>query len=510
MKAVILAAGIGSRLQPITYNNPKCLTKIYGTSLLERQIQSLESNAVTDVYIVTGYRMDAINSLQLNRKYKKIKIHLVENKNYEMTNNMYSLYLVSKYLKGEAFILCNGDIIFENSIVKELIQSEFDDLVAVEQGLFLEESMKIQLNEQNLIIDISKNIGETHSFGCSADLYKFSKLSSEILFTEIEKIIEDEKNLKDWTEVALQRLFRQKRLFMKPHLINGHKWVEIDNYEDLEIADFLFSDLEINQNTICFIDIDGTLFSGNKLIEGSDKFISYLQESKIEFYLLSNNSSYSKLSLSQKLSGMGIKVTEDQIILSTDGLIEYLQQEKITNTYIVGTPEMKEMFELIGIDPESKNPSCVVLGYDTDISYRKIVQASYFINKGVPLLATHCDVNCPTPEGPIPDIGSFLKMFEVALNQKPEKVFGKPNSEMIKHKINKFNHSSINSVVIGDRVYTDMVLAKNCNIGFICVLSGETKREQIEDLESYPDLIVNKAYEIIKKIKIKDPQKVVD
>ncbi|NRG01612.1 phosphocholine cytidylyltransferase family protein, partial [Paenibacillus dendritiformis] len=179
-----------------------------------------------------GYRVEAIKSLELNRKYKKIKIHIIENENYEMTNNMYSLYLVSEYLKGEDFLLCNGDIIFEHSIVKEMIQSEFDDLVAVEQGLFLEESMKIQLNEQNLIIDISKNIEKSLSFGCSADLYKFSKVSSEILFTEIEKIIEDEKNLKDWTEVALQRLFRQKRLFMKPHLINGHKWVEIDNYQD--------------------------------------------------------------------------------------------------------------------------------------------------------------------------------------------------------------------------------------------------------------------------------------
>ncbi|NRG01140.1 HAD-IIA family hydrolase, partial [Paenibacillus dendritiformis] len=235
---------------------------------------------------------------------------------------------------------------------------------------------------------------------------------------------------------------------------------------------------------------------------------SYLQESKIEFYLLSNNSSYSKLSLSQKLSGMGIKVTEDQIILSTDGLIEYLQQEKITNTYVVGTSEMKKMFEKNGIDSDSKNPSYVVLGYDTDISYEKIATASNFLNKGIPLLATHCDVNCPTPGGPVPDIGSFLKMFEAALDKKPEKVFGKPNPEMIKHKINKFNHSNINSVVIGDRVYTDMILAKNCNLGFICVLSGETKREHIEDLGLYPDLIVNKAYDIIEKIKIKVPQKV--
>jgi len=250
-------------------------------------------------------------------------------------------------------------------------------------------------------------------------------------------------------------------------------------------------DRNLQSKKLVFLDMDGTIYLGNNLIPGTKKFLAYLNNKDVNYYFLTNNSSCSKKDYVKKLSNLGLAAREDQIILSTDGVIEFLLEKNIKEVYVVGTRSMKEEFIKSGIDVKSKSPAYVILGFDTELTYEKLKTAAFFLLNGVDLIATHPDLVCPTPEGPIPDAGSMLALFEKSTKKKPVKIFGKPNADMVNHIIKKHRVSPEEVVFIGDRIYTDMELAHRINCDFILVLSGETKKEDIEDLSEEPSLIVD-------------------
>ena len=501
MKAIILAAGVGSRLRPITDNKPKCLVKVAGKPILWYQIDAFYKAGIKDITIVTGHLSEQIKDFINTNKFQwtGTAINIIENNVYNKTNNMYSLYLTKPFINSEAFLLINGDVAIESAIVKAIVDHDLADLIAVEKGNYNDESMKIIVDTNNRVIDISKKIVKENSFGTSIDLYKFSKTSSEIFFKEMKRIIEDDNNLNDWTEIALQRLLNSNRLHMTPMNIENKKWVEIDNYEDLALADKLFADFDrsLSDKKLLFIDLDGTVYLGDNRIDGSDKFIEYLNNNGIKFYFFSNNSSKSKEEYIQKLKKFKIDTSIDNIILSTDGLIDYLKNNKIFTVYTIGTAAMKKMLRENGIEPESDSPELIVLGYDTELTYEKLKKACIFLNKGLEYIATHIDVVCPTPDGNIPDIGSFMKLIEMTTGKKPLKTFGKPNKEMLEFVLKRENILAKESALIGDRIYTDKKLADNAWCSFICVLSGETQRHDLEELENFPDLISKTLFDII-------------
>jgi HAD superfamily hydrolase (TIGR01450 family) len=248
---------------------------------------------------------------------------------------------------------------------------------------------------------------------------------------------------------------------------------------------------------VAFLDLDGTIYMGDDLIPGAKEFLDYLEEKGIFFYFLSNNSSRSKADYVKKLSALDIHTDEEGIILSTDGVIAYLLERNIKEIYVVGTTSMNQMFIEAGFDLESSNPSFVILGFDTEITYEKLKEAALFIQNGVELIATHPDLVCPTPDGFIPDTGAMLALFEKATNKKPLKIFGKPNPEMITHILKKHNVSPEFVVMIGDRIYTDMELARRIPCDSILVLSGETKRGDLASIEVRPTLIVESVADLI-------------
>jgi HAD superfamily hydrolase (TIGR01457 family) len=258
---------------------------------------------------------------------------------------------------------------------------------------------------------------------------------------------------------------------------------------------------------VAFLDLDGTIYMGDALIPGAKEFLDYLKDKGIFFYFLSNNSSRSKADYVKKLSALGIYTDEEGIILSTDGVIEYLKDKKTKNIYVVGTKSMKEMFIQAGFDIESPNPSFVILGFDTELTYEKLKTAALFIQNGVELIATHPDLVCPTPEGFIPDTGAMLALFEKATSKKPLKIFGKPNPEMITHILKKHNVSPENVVMVGDRIYTDMELAQRIPCDFILVLSGETKKKDLAQIEEQPTLVVESIADLIPRKKRKAAKK---
>ncbi|MCT8668284.1 NTP transferase domain-containing protein, partial [Glaesserella parasuis] len=149
MKGVILAAGIGSRLRPMTDDKPKCLVKVSGKPMLEYQLDAYRMAGIKDIVIVIGYKGEHIE--RYCRYINDLNITIIKNEEYEETNNMYSLYLAKEHLQGEPFILNNADLVIEKEIIANMLAAKEDNLVAVDVGLYNDESMKIICDSEGYI-----------------------------------------------------------------------------------------------------------------------------------------------------------------------------------------------------------------------------------------------------------------------------------------------------------------------------------------------------------------------
>jgi len=234
IRAIILSAGRGSRLKPLTDHKPKCLVNINKISLLERQIKILAHNGVKEITVVIGYLAE--NVRKKFRNYREANIKFITNKDYIKTNNMYSLMLAQKENQN-GFILMNGDVLFDSKIIKALIESDHGNVFPVDQNNYYQEAMKIIVKD-GLIKSISKDIPASESSGCSVDIYKFSKQGSKKLFEKINDIIKNQKRVNQWTEMAIQEIFSKINVY--PVYIGGNKWMDIDDFDDLKKAKKIF------------------------------------------------------------------------------------------------------------------------------------------------------------------------------------------------------------------------------------------------------------------------------
>ena len=237
----------------------------------------------------------------------------------------------------------------------------------------------------------------------------------------------------------------------------------------------------------CFIfDLDGTVYLGNQPIHGTIAFIKDHWQTK-EFYFLTNNTSKNLNTYLAKLNAMGIPANIDQVLSPLLPLVDYLQTQGITHVYPVGNQEFRGYIsEHMSENTFTDDPDlcqAVLLGYDTELTYEKLRTSCLLLhNKNIAFLATHPDKVCPSPLGPLPDTGSFMALYEAATGRVPDVVFGKPNTIMLSRLLKMYAKEEM--VMIGDRLYTDMVLAKNAGIDSILVLSGESTQK---DVDACPD-----------------------
>ena len=246
-----------------------------------------------------------------------------------------------------------------------------------------------------------------------------------------------------------------------------------------------------------FLDLDGTIYLGDGLIEGASQFLDRLEQHGIRRFFLSNNSSKSVSQYLEKLRIMGIDATEGEILLSTHDLISWLSDEGVVDTFLVGTEGMREMLESSGFSTISDDPEYVVLGYDTEINYDKLATSSIHLHNGVPMVASHPDMVCPSPVGDLPDTGAYMALFEATTGVRPKHVCGKPNKGMILHKIKEIGIQPSNCAMVGDRLYTDMEMADRAGVHGILVLSGEATREDLDLSNLKPSLVVDSVASLL-------------
>lgn len=247
-----------------------------------------------------------------------------------------------------------------------------------------------------------------------------------------------------------------------------------------------------------FLDLDGTIYLGGNLIQGALEFLERCKEQGVRRYFLSNNSSKSVDQYVAKLEKMGIPCSPEDVLLSTHDLLSWLAKEGVTRTWTIGTEGMCEMMESVGISTRDDDPQYVVLGYDTEISYHKISTASIHMHKGVPLVASHPDMVCPSPDGGLPDVGAYLAMLKVTTGHDPVHITGKPNPGMIMHKIEELGLSPSECAMVGDRLYTDMEMAIQANCVSVLVLSGEATRSDLDESGKSVSVVVESVNNLLR------------
>ena len=259
-----------------------------------------------------------------------------------------------------------------------------------------------------------------------------------------------------------------------------------------------FMNAQLSGVKAVFLDLDGTIYLGGNLIDGSLDFLKRCEENGVRRFFLSNNSSRSVEQYVSKLNKMGIPCHPDDVLLSTHDLLSWLAENDVTRTWAIATEGMCSMMEDVGITTRDDNPQYVVLGYDTEINYEKISTASIHMHKGVPLVASHPDMVCPSPDGGLPDVGAYLAMLKVTTGKDPIHITGKPNPGMIMHKIVELGLSPSECAMVGDRLYTDMEMAVQAGCVSVLVLSGEATREDLIESGMDVSVVVESVDELLR------------
>lgn len=252
---------------------------------------------------------------------------------------------------------------------------------------------------------------------------------------------------------------------------------------------------------LIIFDMDGTIYLGKNLIEGSLETFSYLNKNNIDYIFFTNNSSHSLESYYTKITSFGIKADLNKNFYSTtEILISYLYKNNIKDIYIIANKYLKDKladFNLINTYDPNIHIDAVIAAFSTEFTYEEIKNASLFLQTSdAKFIATNRDYRCPIEDGLyIPDCGGLIEYLRLVTNKKAYDL-GKPNPEIIDYFLDKYNLKKEDILVIGDRIYTDILLADNAKIDSVLVLSGETKLEDLKNYNYSPTYIINSIKEL--------------
>ena len=248
------------------------------------------------------------------------------------------------------------------------------------------------------------------------------------------------------------------------------------------------------------LDMDGTIYLGGRLFAETLPFLATLGELGISWDFLTNNNSKSRANYVESLGLMGIAVEAEQVVMSTDACVASLLGDfpEVRRIFVLGTSGMKKDIGDAGFEVVAEDEcDAVVVGYDTSLNYHHLCRAAYWIGQGKPYLATHPDLICPTEmETILPDCGAICALLESATGRKPDQVSGKPNPAILEAVMNRRGLTAGEVVMVGDRIYTDMLMAREAGVLGALTLTGEATREELIDPASAPDLIINDLGEL--------------
>ncbi len=233
MKAILLAAGMASRLRPLTNNTPKCLLKIGERSLLQRSIDALISNGIKEIVIVTGYLHNQIEDF-VKQQYPNVNISFIHNEVYDSTNNIYSLWLARPKADGEEILLLDSDLLYDPEIITRILSTNAENVLTLIRHNLGEEEMKV-VTDSSVIKEISKTCSPSDAIGESLGIEKMGKSYTSALYKELEPMMNQEHLENVFYEKAFERLIPKGHTFKILDVTDLFS-CELDTVEDFQNA----------------------------------------------------------------------------------------------------------------------------------------------------------------------------------------------------------------------------------------------------------------------------------
>jgi 4-nitrophenyl phosphatase len=252
---------------------------------------------------------------------------------------------------------------------------------------------------------------------------------------------------------------------------------------------------QLTRRSVFFFDRDGTLTLGGKALTGAKEALLALKKSGKHVFVLTNNSSKTPKEHLNSLVKAGFKLEIKNVLVSTDVAAKKLKELKFKRVWWMASDKVsKHLVKTWGLKFDAKKPEAVLLTYDDTLDYQKLTLAAEFLKSGARYFSTHPDVLCPTPNGMVPDVGCVIEYLKCATGRTPEIIFGKPNIAMVEQVLKDLGKKLSDAVIVGDRIYTDIALAKGTDMLSVLVLTGET------DLDTY-DAQETKASVVLETLK---------
>lgn len=238
------------------------------------------------------------------------------------------------------------------------------------------------------------------------------------------------------------------------------------------------------------LDMDGTIYLDDCLFDGTVDFLDYVRKIGGKYLFLTNNSSRSVEAYIEKLARLGIASEKDDFLTSVDALVIYLAQHGYRDKllYAFGTASFRAQLSAAGFtvtDRRSDDVQALVCGFDTELTFQKLEDACILLGRGVDFIAANPDWVCPTWYGYVPDCGSVCEMLFRATGRRPVFI-GKPQPEMALLAMERYGFSKAETLLIGDRVYTDIACAVHAGVDAALVLSGESTLEDVRQNAEKP------------------------
>lgn len=239
MKAVILTAGVGSRIRPLTNTKPKPLLPVKNKTILGSALASLEEVGISNIIIVTGYREKQIKDYT-KKEFPHLNIKFVTNKVYDKTNTGYSLMLTKDLVGDDDFIKFDGDVVFETEVLRSLLNHKGENCLCIDTKINLAaEEVKAITDKDYKVLEVGKKLDPKKAKGESIGIEKIGRKTGKIFFDILENLMKDQKNHSQYYDDSYTTLVSMNHAFYAVD-ITGLKWVEIDTHEDYKLAHDLF------------------------------------------------------------------------------------------------------------------------------------------------------------------------------------------------------------------------------------------------------------------------------
>ncbi len=237
-KAIILAAGMGIRMGVLSEKIPKNMLQIKNRSILHNQITQLYNCGIRSIYIVIGYKKEVIKEFinGILSNYPGLSINFIENKIYDQTSAIYSLWLTKDILRNNHALYLNGDCFFEFNVLKQIMDSNYESCTAIIKNQYNEEQVKVTINSNNRIMEISKTIQPAKTDGEFVGVTKMSHAFNQKLVMALDELIEKENQIKKFAIDSFNLSIQKYQNEIYAEFVDNYQVIEIDTKQDYEQA----------------------------------------------------------------------------------------------------------------------------------------------------------------------------------------------------------------------------------------------------------------------------------